>query len=147
MPPGSEWVTWECHDPQEMTFELPEGAVFTLASTLVAFDAYGAEDPETSDPTTGDVHTGPLGLDVAAETATGILTRLGADASEIAEWRRQAAASSGADDVKSPFISSRVGYLGVTVQTTFDQLSNSAYVHVIFSIDDEPGSGRTPAWA
>ncbi len=78
----------------------------------------------------------PLSLDVAAETASKILTRLGTDAREIAQWRQQAAASTGTDDVKSPFIRSRAGHLGIEVQTTFDRLSNSANVHVIFSIRD-----------
>lgn len=136
MPPGREWVAWQCDDPQEMRFELPEGATFSLASTLVTFDAYGTPHPETGDPATADVHTGPLGLDVAAETASGILRRLGTDAREIEEWRRQVAAASGTDWVKSPFVRGRAGYLGVEVRVTFHPLSNHAYVHVILLLRD-----------
>ncbi len=135
MPPGKAWVAWECDDPQEMTFELPDHTVLSMPSTLVTFDAYSAPHPETGDPTTADVHTGPISLDVAVETASEILTKLDTDTSEIAQWQ-QASASSGTDTVKSPFIRSRVGYLGVEVQTTFSPLSNNAHVHVIFSMSD-----------
>lgn len=134
MAPGKAWVSWQCDDPQEMTFELPADIVFSLPSTLVTFDAYGARHPETSDPTGADVHTGSLRLDVAAETANELLTKLGADTREIAQWQQRASASSDTDTVKSPFIRSRVDYLGVEVQTAFSPLSNSARVHVIFSI-------------
>lgn len=136
MPPGRKWVSWQCDDPQEMTFELPVGTVFSMPSTLVTFDAYSARHPETSDPTTADVHTGPLSLDVAAETASEILTELGTDTREIAQWRQQAAAASGTDNVKSPFIRSQVDYLGVEIRTTFNPLSDSSHVHVIFSMSE-----------
>jgi hypothetical protein len=145
MPPGRKWVSWQCDDRQEMTFELPEDTVLRLPATLVTFDAYGARHPETGDPTTADVHTGPIGLDAAAETANEILTALGADTSEITQWRRKAAAASGTDPVKSPFIRSRAGYLGVEVRTTFSPLSDSAHVHVIFLMGEQIGSRRAPA--
>jgi hypothetical protein len=136
MPSGKTWVAFECDDPQEMTFELPEGIVLKLASDFVAFDAYGAPDPETGAPSTADVYTGPLSLDVAAETAGGILGRLGADARGIEEWRQQVAAAPGTDWAKSPFVRGRAGYLGVEVRVTFNPLSNDAYVHVIFLLRD-----------
>lgn len=139
MPPGREWVAWECDDPREMTFRLPGEAALRVPSTLVTFDAYGARRPETGDPTTADVHTGPLGLDAAARLATGILRRLGTDAGEIGEWRARAAAATSTDYVRSLFIRSRVGYLGVEVRTTYMPLSKSAFVHIIFNFTPPPG--------
>lgn len=140
MPPGRKWVSWQCDDPQEMTFQLPADTVLSIPSTGVTFDSYGAPHPETGDPTTADVHTGPIGLDAAEETASEILTTLGANTGEIAEWRRQAAAAAGTDTVRSPFIRSRVGYLGVEMRTTYNPLSDSAHVHVIFLMGDQIGS-------
>jgi len=74
MPPGKTWFVFQCDTTQEITFDLPGDVILKLPSTLVTVDAYGAAVPETDDPATVDVHTGPLSIDAAAKTTHSILT-------------------------------------------------------------------------
>lgn len=132
MVPGKAVMDVSCDDGFDLTLTLPERIQTSLPVRRVNADSYGAASSETGDPTTMDVHSVGLGADEAIKVATGVADDLGIDATPLQRWRVGLEASP-TDNVDSPFLRSRVGYLTAEMQVQHLGASGTNYVHLVLT--------------
>lgn len=135
MQPGKSYVDKACDAGFPVTFRLPDGAAASLTARRVTADSYNAANPETGAPTTVDVHSVALSVDEAVQLAARLADAMGIDARAMQEWRRQVKSDTSQSDIDSPFMRSRVGYLGVDMQVQHLGVSPPTnYLHLIFTL-------------
>lgn len=136
IPPGESVAMWSCDDVLDLTIRLPEDRVIEVATRLLAADSRGAENRETGDPTTIDVHSISLSIDDAADLAEQIAGSLGMDPSQIETWRQDAGNPPDPTlDTKTRLIPGSAGYvdadLRVIHQSGEKEEDNRNNVHLI----------------
>lgn len=132
MQPGRSFMDVSCDQGFQVTLTLPDNVDIGVTARRVNADSHSAVNPETGPPTTVDVHSVALDTDEAVQLATDLAARLGIDAGPVQSWRLQVE-DTPADNVDSPFLRNRVGYLTAEMQVQHLGASGNSYVHLILS--------------
>lgn len=144
MPAGQGFVTYGGvgRPPLHVRIVLPEGRELDVESTLVGFDSYGSAHPEVAPPSAMDVFHDPASRKDGLVRLLTDARAFGLDTTDIADWYEKAGGPAPAIDetVRSPWITSRIGYLTFQVQASYDRARSTGeqdrtVIHYLISWD------------
>ena len=133
MEPGASFMDVSCDEGFEVTVVLPDEAEVSLTARRVNADSHSGANPETGSPTTVDVHSVALTAEEAVQLASKLADDLGITARPLQAWQQQVEANTSGDNVDSPFLRNRLGYLTAEMQVQHLGTSGNNYVHLIFT--------------
>jgi len=132
MRPGRAYVDVSCDDGFELTLTLPGEVGTTISTRRLNADSYHADNTETGDPTTIDVHSVGYEPADALTEARRVAGDLGIDARGLDRFPQDVAAA-GEENHTSAFVRTTRDYLTAELQLQYLGASGTTYVHVVLS--------------
>ena len=141
LPDGREQFALQAddHKPFPIKVSLPEGKQLAFDAKIVGVDALRAPDPKTGAPTTMDIQFYAPTLEEGRDHLTTALRDFGLDTAAAQNWYTKAAAirdSGKTEDVRTPWVSTKVGYLDLQLQGGYQSSGGApgqTVVHYLFS--------------
>lgn len=127
------------HKPFPIQVKLPLGKELAFDAKLVGFDSLKAPRPPSDPPSTMDIQYFASTLEEGRDHLVAALRDFGMDPSAAGTWYEKAKSAreaKKADDVRTPWLSGKVGYLDLQIQGGYlssGSAQDQTVVHYVFA--------------